>query len=243
MANLTPQQIAQYAYNAGFRGAALNQAVAIAIAESGGRTDAYNPETAAGTKNGSGSRGLWQIYGTAHPEFNNSSAFDPQVNANAAFKVFREAGNRFSPWSTFNQGIASVRYDFSKLTGTKKSTTAKSKNSKPRAGAVQKVARGSTDPVTQTSTTTTTTTPAAKLPASAIDTTATAEVKQKTLKDFLGLSDSSVGPKSSWDIAFIIIGGVLMVVGVYAFLVIGVGKAAYDNRDTIAEVAKIAAIA
>lgn len=114
MASLTPAQIARYAYNAGFRGAALNQAVAIALAESGGRTDAYNPETAAGTAAGSGSRGLWQIYGTAHPEYNNPGAFDPQVNANAAFKVFREAGNRFTPWSTYNAGIAKPRADYSK---------------------------------------------------------------------------------------------------------------------------------
>lgn len=105
MAQYTPQQIAQFAYNAGFRGAALNQAVAIALAESGGRNDAYNPETAAGTQTGSGSRGLWQIYGTAHPEYNNSQAFDPQVNANAAYKVFLEAGRSFRPWSTYNAGV------------------------------------------------------------------------------------------------------------------------------------------
>lgn len=111
MAQYTPQQIAQFAYNAGFRGAALNQAVAIALAESGGRNDAYNPEAAAGTAQGSGSRGLWQIYGTAHPEYNNSQAFDPQVNANAAYKVFMEAGRSFRPWSTYNAGVrASTDY-------------------------------------------------------------------------------------------------------------------------------------
>jgi len=106
MAVLTPQQIFNYAYRAGFRGADLIRAVAIALAESGGRTDAYNPENAAGTAPGSGSRGLWQIYGTAHPEFNNASVLDPQANANAAYKVYREAGNRFTPWSTWNVGIA-----------------------------------------------------------------------------------------------------------------------------------------
>lgn len=107
MANLTPAQIYQYAYRAGFRGGDLVTAVAVALRESGGNTQAYNPESAAGTRPGSGSRGLWQIYGTAHPEFNNDLVYDPQANANAAYKVYREAGGRFTPWSTFNNGSAS----------------------------------------------------------------------------------------------------------------------------------------
>lgn len=112
---LSPQQIARYAYNAGFRGAALNQAVAIAIAESGGNIYSYNPEKAAGTPAGSGSRGLWQIYGKAHPEYNNDTVYDPQANANAAYRVYLQAGGRFTPWSTFNQGLARPRYDFGSL--------------------------------------------------------------------------------------------------------------------------------
>lgn len=104
---LSDEQIAQLAYDAGFRGDALRWAVAIAKAESGGNPAAYNPEIAAGTAPGSGSRGLWQIYGTAHPQYNNSLAFDPVVNARAAFEVYRAAGNSFTPWSTFNNGMAS----------------------------------------------------------------------------------------------------------------------------------------
>lgn len=104
---LTPQQIAQYAYRAGFRGADLVKAVAIAMAESGGNPQAYNPELAAGTKSGAGSRGLWQVYGTAHPQFNNATMFDPLENAKAAYQVYREAGNKFTPWSTWNLGMAS----------------------------------------------------------------------------------------------------------------------------------------
>jgi len=106
MANrvLSDQELAQIAYNAGFRGNDLLTAVAIAKAESGGNPNAYNPETAAGTAAGSGSRGLWQIYGSAHPQYNNTGAFDPQTNANAAFQVYKEAGGRFTPWSTFNIG-------------------------------------------------------------------------------------------------------------------------------------------
>lgn len=104
---LSDQQITELAYNAGFRGEALRWAVAIAKAESGGNPSAYNPEAAAGTAPNAGSRGLWQIYGTAHPQYNSSIAFDPAVNARAAFEVYREAGNRFTPWSTFNNGMAS----------------------------------------------------------------------------------------------------------------------------------------
>ncbi len=114
---LNSSQIAKLAYQAGFRGDALNIAVAIALAESGGNTAAYNPETAAGTPPGSGSRGLWQIYGVAHPEFNNESAFDPTINAKAADKVFIEAGNRFTPWSTYNAGLAIPKQDYASQIG------------------------------------------------------------------------------------------------------------------------------
>jgi hypothetical protein len=117
MAILNSSQIAKLAYQAGFRGDALNIAVAIAMAESGGNTAAYNPETAAGTPPGSGSRGLWQIYGVAHPEFNNESAFDPTINARAAYKVFIEAGNRFTPWSTYNAGLAIPRQNYASQIG------------------------------------------------------------------------------------------------------------------------------
>lgn len=117
MAILNSSQIAQLAYKAGFRGEALNIAVAVALAESGGNTNAYNPELAAGTPPGSGSRGLWQIYGVAHPRYNNDSAFDPKVNAQAAFEVFREAGNRFSPWSTYNAGLAIPKQNYAAQIG------------------------------------------------------------------------------------------------------------------------------
>jgi len=104
MAQLTADQIRTLAQNAGFTGSALDIAVAVALAESGGNTNSYNPETAAGTAAGSGSRGLWQIYGSAHPEYNNDAVLDPAANAAAAYKVYQEAGNSFTPWSTFNNG-------------------------------------------------------------------------------------------------------------------------------------------
>lgn len=106
MPNYTPNQIAQLAYQAGFRGADLKTAVAVALAESSGNPLSYNPEKAAGTRPGGGSYGLWQVYLTAHPEFRGVNLYDPLVNAKAAYSVYRAAGNRFTPWSTYNQGQA-----------------------------------------------------------------------------------------------------------------------------------------
>jgi hypothetical protein len=96
--------IASVAATAGFQDNDLVVAVAVALAESGGNPLAYNPETAAGTPQGRGSVGLWQIYRKAHPEFDSWDLTDPQTNANAAFSVYSAAGQSFSPWSTFNNG-------------------------------------------------------------------------------------------------------------------------------------------
>lgn len=102
--NLSAVQIAQVASDAGFTGYDLNVAVAVALAESGGNTEAYNPEVAAGTPAGQGSYGLWQIYAKVHPEFNSWNLFDPSANAAAAFSVYIGAGQTFLPWSTFKNG-------------------------------------------------------------------------------------------------------------------------------------------
>lgn len=100
---LTPAQIAYYAQQAGFDGADLITAVAIALAESSGNPNVYNPEAAAGTPAGQGSYGLWQIYLHAHPEFAGDNLYDPQTNANDAYEIYRKAGG-FSPWTAFNSG-------------------------------------------------------------------------------------------------------------------------------------------
>lgn len=96
--------IARLAYNAGFRGDDLRTAVAIAYAESGGNPANYNPETAAGTPQGMGSVGLWQIYRKAHPDLAKLDLNDPQTNANAAFAVWTQAGKSFHPWATYQHG-------------------------------------------------------------------------------------------------------------------------------------------
>jgi hypothetical protein len=102
MTLLSATQIAQYANAGGFT-IQTPIAVAIALAESGGVTTKYNPETAAGTPLGSGSRGLWQIYGKAHPQYNNNTLYDPLVNAKAAY-VISSKGTNWNPWSSFTSG-------------------------------------------------------------------------------------------------------------------------------------------
>lgn len=104
--NLSYSQLLALATNAGFQGNDAQTAAAIALAESAGNPNEYNPETAAsgGTPQGLGSYGLWQIYLKMHPEFSGWNLKDPQTNANAAFSVYQAAGNSFSPWSTYGSG-------------------------------------------------------------------------------------------------------------------------------------------
>jgi Lysozyme like domain len=92
---LSFSQIQMYAAAAGFSGADLATAAAVAIAESSGDPNVDNPE---------GSYGLWQIYLPLHPEFTGWDLHDPQTNANAAFQVYSAAGGTFKPWTTFKTG-------------------------------------------------------------------------------------------------------------------------------------------
>ena len=100
---LTAAQIAGYAESAGFSGEDLITAVAIALAESSGNPNSYNPEISAGAPAGEGSYGLWQIYLYMHPEYAGMNLYDPQTNANAAYAIYAAAGG-FSPWATYNSG-------------------------------------------------------------------------------------------------------------------------------------------
>lgn len=97
MSILLPPTIAGYAKGAGFTGNDVAVAVAVAMAESGGNTDAVGD-------NGT-SIGIWQIHVTAHPEFASVNLKDPAVNAAAAYKIKTAKGN-WSDWSTYN----SLRY-------------------------------------------------------------------------------------------------------------------------------------
>ena len=104
-------QLIGLASAAGFTGDDLTTAVSVALAESGGDPNAYNPEVAAHAPIGYGSFGLWQIYLKAHPEFQGQNLFDPQSNAAAAFSVYSNAGGSFRPWSTFGNKMYLAHVD------------------------------------------------------------------------------------------------------------------------------------
>jgi hypothetical protein len=98
MAKLSIGDIARHAAAAGFKGADLRMAVAVAYAESGG-----NPAAHALTSR-EDSRGLWQINVRAHPEFAGSNLYDPATNARAAKAVLAKQG--WSAWSVYTNGKA-----------------------------------------------------------------------------------------------------------------------------------------
>lgn len=96
---------ADAAFKAGFRGAALITAVAIAGAES-----TFNPnalgDVALQNSEWGPSLGLWQIR-SLNPAFlhlepirDADKLYDPYFNAKAAFQISKK-GTDFSPWSTF----------------------------------------------------------------------------------------------------------------------------------------------
>ena len=88
---ISDSAIAGYANRAGFKGSALVTSIAIAIAESGGSIDVVNSI---------GCVGLWQIFARVHG-YAIEPLKDPQANANAAFKIYMGAGQKFSPWTTY----------------------------------------------------------------------------------------------------------------------------------------------
>jgi hypothetical protein len=106
VSKLSPEQIAQAAHDAGFRGQDLTTAVAIALAESSGDPRAHNPVPP------DNSYGLWQInmIGGLGPDRrdqfdldSNKELFDPETNAEAAFAISGK-GDSFQPWTTFTSG-------------------------------------------------------------------------------------------------------------------------------------------
>lgn len=110
MPQLTDQQVAQYAYDAGFRGNALTTATAVALAESHGDSGQVGD---VGLQNNTWgpSVGLWQIrslnpgHGTAteQAQRNQTANLDPATNAQNAYALSHQGGN-FNPWSTYTSG-------------------------------------------------------------------------------------------------------------------------------------------
>ena len=96
MATLSDNEIASAAAAGGFSGLNQTIAVAVALAESGGRTTAIANEP-----DGSHSYGLWQINSVHTDVLRMGDWQDPNTNAKMAFRIFTE--NRgWTPWSTYN---------------------------------------------------------------------------------------------------------------------------------------------
>ncbi|MFD1677103.1 transglycosylase SLT domain-containing protein [Alicyclobacillus fodiniaquatilis] len=94
MAFLSPNQVAQYAYEAGFRGHSLVTAVAVAGGES-----TFDP---AATSPGDTSIGLWQI-NEIHDEADPSALLNPSFSAKMAYTI-SEHGTNWEPWRAYTNG-------------------------------------------------------------------------------------------------------------------------------------------
>lgn len=88
--SFTYDDLQRFARNAGFTPAEAVIAAAIAMSESGGKSTAVNPK--------SNARGLWQIT-PANNDVIHGDWRDPQVNANAAYAVYKRQG--WSAWTTY----------------------------------------------------------------------------------------------------------------------------------------------
>ena len=100
-ATLSDKQIVALAYGAGFRGNALRQISAIALAESGGKTNAICRNTGHGCGAAPGTEissdvGIFQINLKAHG-VTMADALDPGKNAALAWKISNH-GKNFGPW-------------------------------------------------------------------------------------------------------------------------------------------------
>jgi hypothetical protein len=116
---LTGQQVAQLAYEAGFRGDDLVNMVAIAKRESRWRPRALNPNT----KTNDRSYGLWQLntlnsssgrmedlmktllgnmgYPVSNIPQDFDVLYDPRVNARVAYEFYKRNGNTLRPWGGY----------------------------------------------------------------------------------------------------------------------------------------------
>ena len=101
MQQLSRDEISALATLAGFTGADLEIAVAIAQAESGGYPDCIGDVSVTPPY---GSIGLWQINVRWHPVFTRELLFSPIYNAMCAYAVYISEGRNFTAWATFKSG-------------------------------------------------------------------------------------------------------------------------------------------
>lgn len=95
MATLKARDIALVAARNGFKGKALETAVAVALAESSGRTDVVNSIGCC--------VGLWQINVKAHKQYTAAAMKDPDANAKAAYAI-SSGGSTWKPWEAYTNG-------------------------------------------------------------------------------------------------------------------------------------------
>lgn len=95
---LSDREIAAYLKAAGFPQDQLGIGVAIALAESGGRTDALNTAN----RNGTWDAGLMQV-NSIHG-YSREYLYNPKNNVAASYKIWVAAGRRWTPWATYNSG-------------------------------------------------------------------------------------------------------------------------------------------
>lgn len=94
--------LAAIARAGGFQEKDIPMAIAIMKAESGGNPRALNTSN----RNGSTDTGIFQINSVHSSWTKGMDLNDPVQNAKAAFKIFSDAGGKWTPWSTFNNGAA-----------------------------------------------------------------------------------------------------------------------------------------
>ncbi len=98
---LSFEQMAVYASQAGFRGEALRNIVAIAMAESGGRIDAVG--------DGGNSVSLVQVHLPSHGQYDRQRLLtDPAYAFKAAFEI-SGGGKNFNPWTTWSHATEAGR--------------------------------------------------------------------------------------------------------------------------------------
>ena len=97
---LSVAQIASTMRAAGWPEDAIPTGIAIVLAESGGNPRAVNTAN----RNGSVDYGLFQINTVHGSLLSQGDKFNPVDNARMALTVYKQAGNSWKPWSTFNSG-------------------------------------------------------------------------------------------------------------------------------------------
>lgn len=103
MTSWGPHAVAKYAQGAGFKGDALHDAVALALAVSNGADHwAHNPISAPGAER----RGLWGIRVDEVPEDLALDLFDPTHNAQALRALWQRSGKSFGWHPAWVNGAA-----------------------------------------------------------------------------------------------------------------------------------------